>query len=223
MQMNLRPEVKQTFILIGDATVHLHLVDQTIYRVRNFVAGDKHRTVSALYISTPSSRSHGENIPIAFFRAVADAGNGTYTSHTGSMIESVLLSVLTPSPAADPPGSVQLGHHAKGWSADKASTIGQSGRSPPSHLDEMVANVFSRRRRSAIFALTSARCRRVRSRTSPQLYPPSTRPRSARTSVPEKPSSRLRRMKHRRRTWASRKTRWPPAVRGALGSSPSRS
>ena len=44
MQMNLRPEVRQTFILIGDATVHLHLVDQTIYRVRNFVAGHKHRT-----------------------------------------------------------------------------------------------------------------------------------------------------------------------------------
>ena len=66
MQMNLRPEVKQTFILIGDATVHLHLVDQTIYRVRNFVAGDKHRTVSALYISTPSSRSHGEISPLPF-------------------------------------------------------------------------------------------------------------------------------------------------------------
>jgi hypothetical protein len=49
-----------------------------------------------LYVSTPSSISHGENIPIAFFQAVAEAGKGTYTDHTGSMMESVLLSVLTP-------------------------------------------------------------------------------------------------------------------------------
>jgi hypothetical protein len=96
MLMNLRQDVRQTFVLIGDASVHLQLVDETIYRVRNFVAGHKQRTVSALYVSTPSSISHGENIPIAFFQAVANAGNGTYTNHTGSMMESVLLSVLTP-------------------------------------------------------------------------------------------------------------------------------
>ena len=94
--MQLRPEVRQSFVLIGDASVHLPLVDETVYRVRNFVAGHKNRTVSALYISTPSSRSHNENIPMTFFRAVADAGRGTYTDHTGSMMESVLLSVLTP-------------------------------------------------------------------------------------------------------------------------------
>ncbi len=96
--MKLRPEVRQTFILIGDASVHLPLVDETIYRVRNFVANHKNRTVSALYISTPSSRSHNENIPMTFFRAIADAGKGTYTDHTGSMMESVLLSVMTPEP-----------------------------------------------------------------------------------------------------------------------------
>jgi hypothetical protein len=94
--MQLRPEVRQSFVLIGDASVHLPLVDETIYRVRNFAAGHKNRTVSALYISTPSSRSHNENIPMTFFRAVAEAGKGTYTDHTGSMMESVLLSVLTP-------------------------------------------------------------------------------------------------------------------------------
>jgi hypothetical protein len=77
---------------------HLPLVDETIYRVRNFVANHKHRTVSAMYISTPSSRSHNENIPMTFFRAIAEAGKGTYTDHTGSMMESVLLSVLTPEP-----------------------------------------------------------------------------------------------------------------------------
>jgi hypothetical protein len=94
--MKLRPEVRQTFILIGDASVHLPLVDETIYRVGNFVANHKNRTVSTLYISTPSSRSHNENIPMTFFRAIADAGKGTYTDHTGSMMESVLLSVMTP-------------------------------------------------------------------------------------------------------------------------------
>jgi von Willebrand factor type A domain len=96
--MKLRPEVRQTLVLIGDASVHLPLVDETIYRVRNFVANHKHRTVSAMYISTPSSRSHNENIPMTFFRAIAEAGKGTYTDHTGSMMESVLLSVLTPEP-----------------------------------------------------------------------------------------------------------------------------
>jgi von Willebrand factor type A domain len=96
MLMKLRPEVRQTFVLIGDAAVHLQLVDGTLYGIRNFVAGHKQRTVSALYVSTPSSISHGENIPIAFFQAVAEAGKGTYTDHTGSMMESVLLSVLTP-------------------------------------------------------------------------------------------------------------------------------
>ena len=96
--MKLRPEVRQTLVLIGDASVHLPLVDETIYRVSNFVANHKHRTVSAMYISTPSSRSHNENIPMTFFRAIAEAGKGTYTDHAGSMMESVLLSVMTPEP-----------------------------------------------------------------------------------------------------------------------------
>jgi hypothetical protein len=96
MLMNLRPDVRQTFVLIGDASVHLELVQETLYRVRNFVAGHKQRTVSALYVPTPSSIAHGEDIPITFFRAVAEAGKGNYTDHTGSMMESVLLSVLTP-------------------------------------------------------------------------------------------------------------------------------
>ncbi len=96
MLMNLRPDVRQTFVLIGDASVHLELVQETLYRVRNFVAGHKQRTISALYVPTPSSIEHGEDIPITFFRAVAEAGKGNYTDHTGRMMESVLLSVLTP-------------------------------------------------------------------------------------------------------------------------------
>jgi hypothetical protein len=96
MLMNLRPDVRQTFVLIGDASVHLELVQETLYRVRNFVAGHKQRTISALYVPTPSSIAHGEDIPITFFRAVAEAGKGNYTDHTGRMMESVLLSVLTP-------------------------------------------------------------------------------------------------------------------------------
>jgi hypothetical protein len=96
MLMNLRPDVRQTFVLIGDASVHLELVQETLYQVRNFVAGHKQRTISALYVPTPSSIEHGEDIPITFFRAVAEAGKGNYTDHTGRMMESVLLSVLTP-------------------------------------------------------------------------------------------------------------------------------
>jgi hypothetical protein len=96
MLMNLRPDVRQTFVLIGDASVHLELVQETLYRVRNFVAGHRQRTISALYVPTPSSIEHGEDIPITFFRAVAEAGKGNYTDHTGRMMESVLLSVLTP-------------------------------------------------------------------------------------------------------------------------------
>jgi hypothetical protein len=100
MLMQLRPEVRQTFVLIGDATAHPHLIDRTIARVKVFVAGDRQRTVSALYVSTPSSRANGEHEPIAFFQAIAAAGKGTYTNHTGRMMESVLLSVLTPEPGS---------------------------------------------------------------------------------------------------------------------------
>ena len=33
---------------------------------------------------------------MTFFHAIANAGKGTFNDHTGSMIESVLLSVITP-------------------------------------------------------------------------------------------------------------------------------
>ena len=43
-------------------------------------------------MTTPSSLSAG-NIARSYFQALAKAGNGTFNDHTGSMIESVLLSV----------------------------------------------------------------------------------------------------------------------------------
>jgi hypothetical protein len=46
-------------------------------------------------VTTPSSLSAG-NIARAYFQAIAKAGKGTFSDHTGSMMESVLLSVLTP-------------------------------------------------------------------------------------------------------------------------------
>ena len=49
--------------------------------------------LSALFVTTPSSLSAG-NIARHHFQAYAKAGDGTFSDHTGSMIESVLLSVL---------------------------------------------------------------------------------------------------------------------------------
>jgi len=44
-------------------------------------------------VTTPSSLSAG-NIARSYFQALAKAGNGAFNDHTGSMIESVLLSAL---------------------------------------------------------------------------------------------------------------------------------
>jgi hypothetical protein len=93
--MRWRPEAKQVMVLIGDAEAHPENQNETFWRVRSFVQGSKLRSFSALFVTTPSSLSAG-NIARVYFQAIAKAGNGTFSDHTGSMIESVLLSVLTP-------------------------------------------------------------------------------------------------------------------------------
>jgi hypothetical protein len=50
-------------------------------------------------VTTPSSLSRG-NRARPYFQALATAGNGSFTDHAGSMIESVLLSVLIDEPLA---------------------------------------------------------------------------------------------------------------------------
>ena len=46
-------------------------------------------------MTTRSSLSAG-NVARVYFQALAEAANGTFNYHTGSMMESVLLSVITP-------------------------------------------------------------------------------------------------------------------------------
>lgn len=95
--MHWRPDAKQVMVLIGDAEAHPENQNETFWRVRNFVQGNKLRSFSALFVTTPSSLSEG-NIARLYFQAIAKAGNGTFNDHTGSMIESVLLSVLMKEP-----------------------------------------------------------------------------------------------------------------------------
>jgi hypothetical protein len=93
--MHWRPNAKQVMVLIGDAEAHPENENECLWRIRNFVQGNKLRSFSALFVTTPSSLTAG-NIARNHFQAYAKAGDGTFSDHTGSMIESVLLSVLTP-------------------------------------------------------------------------------------------------------------------------------
>jgi hypothetical protein len=91
--MHWRQDAKQVLVLIGDAAAHPENVNETFWRVQNFVQGNDRRSFSALFVTTPSSLSAG-NAARSYFQALAQAGNGTFNDHTGSMIEGVLLSVL---------------------------------------------------------------------------------------------------------------------------------
>jgi von Willebrand factor type A domain len=91
--MRWRPDAKQVLVLIGDAEAHPENVNETFWRARNFVQRNERRTFSTLFVTTPSSLSAG-NVARSYFQALAKAGNGTSNDYAGSMIESVLLSVL---------------------------------------------------------------------------------------------------------------------------------
>ena len=91
--MRWRADAKQVLVLIGDAEAHPENVNETFWRAQNFVHGNELRTFSTLFVTTPSSLSAG-NVARSYFQALAKAANGTFNDHTGSMIESVLLSVL---------------------------------------------------------------------------------------------------------------------------------
>ena len=94
--MHWRPDARQVLVLIGDAEAHPEHQNETFWRVRSFVEGNRLRNFSTLFVTTPSSLSAG-NVARSYFQALAGAANGTFNDHTGSMMESVLLSVLTPS------------------------------------------------------------------------------------------------------------------------------
>jgi hypothetical protein len=79
--------------VIGDAAAHPEYVNETFWRAQNFVQENELRTLSTLYVTTPSSLSAGQRAR-PYFQALARAADGDFNDHTGSMIESVLLSVL---------------------------------------------------------------------------------------------------------------------------------
>jgi hypothetical protein len=93
MGMQLRPGARQALMVIGDAAAHPEVQVEILHKVRTFARADPERSVSALFVSTPSSRSRGDRAR-PFFGELALAGNGSFHDRTGTMLESVLLSVL---------------------------------------------------------------------------------------------------------------------------------
>jgi multidrug efflux pump subunit AcrA (membrane-fusion protein) len=89
----LRPGARQVLVVVGDAAAHRHEQAQTLFRAESFVRGHDNRSISTLFVTTPSSLLHG-NAARSFFVALANAGGGSFNDHSGSMIESVLLSVF---------------------------------------------------------------------------------------------------------------------------------
>jgi len=91
--MPFRAGAKQNIIVIGDAAAHRHLQTRTLKQVARFARSRDKASVSALFVTTPSSLLGGD-ADRGFFRAMAQAGEGAFSDHSGRMIESVLLSVL---------------------------------------------------------------------------------------------------------------------------------
>jgi hypothetical protein len=89
----LRAEARQALVVVGDAAAHEHEQAQALFRAQSFVRGHEHRSISTLFVTTPSSLMHG-NDARPFFVALANAGGGSFNDHAGSMIEGVLLSVF---------------------------------------------------------------------------------------------------------------------------------
>ena len=89
----LRAEARQALVVVGDAAAHRHEQAQALFRAQSFVRGHEHRSISTLFVTTPSSLMHG-NDARSFFVALANAGGGSFNDHAGSMIEGVLLSVF---------------------------------------------------------------------------------------------------------------------------------
>ena len=91
--MRWRPDARQALVVISDAAAHPEYMNETFWRVQHFVEQSELRSVATLFVTTPSSLSAGQRAR-PYFEALAKAANGTFNDHTGSMIESVLLSVL---------------------------------------------------------------------------------------------------------------------------------
>lgn len=91
--MDLRPQAKQSIIVIGDARAHPNEERQTLDLARQFAASGERRSVSATYVETDSSRLFGKG-DRDFFMRLAKAGGGSFSEHGGQLTENVLLAIL---------------------------------------------------------------------------------------------------------------------------------
>lgn len=93
LQMAFRSGARQTVVLVGDAAPHSREERVTIDMIRRFISADRERRVSALFVPTPSWQRFDSG-DRAVFEEIARVGFGQFTTHSGQMMESVLLSVL---------------------------------------------------------------------------------------------------------------------------------
>ncbi len=93
LSMRLRPNAKQAIVIIGDAAPHRNEEAATLEAVRGFARSGPRRTVSVLFVATPSYLHLGTGDE-KFFSSLAREGGGKFSTHGGQMIESILLSVL---------------------------------------------------------------------------------------------------------------------------------
>jgi hypothetical protein len=95
VSMPFRRGARQALVVMTDAPAHDWAKAQVLAQARNWVFADPdHRSLSTLFIWTPNARRN-EAGARAFLEQLAAAGGGTYNEHTGSLIENILLSVLT--------------------------------------------------------------------------------------------------------------------------------
>ena len=93
LSLPLRVRAKQSIILIGDAAPHRRDEGQTLELAWRYARSGAERSISALFIETPSYRRFGTG-DRGFFAQLAKAGGGEFNEHSGGMMESILLSIL---------------------------------------------------------------------------------------------------------------------------------
>ena len=94
LNMPLRRQAKQTVILMGDAGPHHHRESATLILAQSFKRSGPKRTLSTLFVETRSYLLFGDGDK-EYYKRLARAGGGEFSEHEGSMIENVLLAVLS--------------------------------------------------------------------------------------------------------------------------------
>lgn len=96
-KMAFRGDARQVIIVIGDAAPHRYEEGETLARTEAFVRSGRRaapHTLSALLVPTRSLTYYGDQDDRRFLRKLAKTGGGTFSEHTGEMLESILFSVL---------------------------------------------------------------------------------------------------------------------------------